>query len=132
MEIVIKSGAVKKRKFRLYTNNAKEIEYLSRRYRISPEKLVREALMGNKIKEDPGKELEELNDEINALLQQMFRLESEWAGLRYRAYLYIKENRSYAISLAGSLAKNRHLRNLLNMAPSHRDISELVDKYLWM
>ena len=131
MEIILRSS-VKKKKFRIYSNNVEEIEYIARRYKIPEERLIYEAMLGRKVKDNHSDELDKLNREINTLLKEMFRMESEWAGLRYRAYLYIKENRGYAISLAGVLARNKNLRHLMKIEGKHNEISELVDKYLWM
>ncbi len=109
-----------------------EIEYIARRHKIPEERLIYEAMLGRKVKDNHSDELDKLNREINTLLKEMFRMESEWAGLRYWVYLYIKENRGYAISLAGVLARNKNLRHLMKIEGKHNEISELVDKHLWM
>jgi len=132
MEILLRTNGFRKKKYRIYGNNVEEIEYLSKKLGISKENVLKDAILGNKIDENDSKEIAKLNKEINELLQEMFTLERKWAGMRYKAYLYIKENRAVAISLAGYLAKNKNIRNLMSMKREHRDIEKIVDKYLWM
>ena len=131
MEIIIGSELFKKKKFRVYSNNVEEIEYIAKKYKIPKEQVVSKAILSHKVKDNHSDELHRLRSEIDELLKEMFRLESKWAGLRYRAYLYLKENKSYAISLAGVLARNKNIRHLMKMDEDHKDVSELVDKYLW-
>ncbi len=132
MEVIISSNFFNKRKFRIYSNNVEEIEYISRKLKIPKERVVSKAILSHKVKDNHSDELHRLQGEIDELLKEMFRLESIWAGLRYRAYLYIKENRGYAISLAGVLARNKNIRHLMKIEDDHTEISELVDRYLWM
>ena len=131
MEIIISSDLFNRKKFRVYSNNVEEIEYIAKKYKIPEEQVVHEAILSHKVKDNHSDELQRLRREIDELLKEMFNLESKWAGLRYRAYLYIKENKSYAISLAGILARNKNIRHLMKVEEDHKDISELVDKYLW-
>ncbi|ADD08439.1 hypothetical protein [Candidatus Aciduliprofundum boonei] len=132
MEILLKTKGGRKKKCRIYTNNVGEIEYLSKKLGISKEKVLEDVILGNRVDDDDSEEIAKLNDEINGLLQEMFILERKWAGMRYKAYSYMKENRAVAISLAGYLAKNKNIRNLMNMKREHKDMEKIVDKYLWM
>ena len=132
MEILLKTKGGRKKKCRIYTNNVEEIEYLSKKLGISKEKVLEDVILGNRVDENDSEEIAKLNDEINGLLQEMFILERKWAGMRYKAYSYMKENRAVAISLAGYLAKNKNIRNLMNMKREHKDMEKIVDKYLWM
>lgn len=132
MEILLKTKGGRKKKCRIYTNNVGEIEYLSKKLGISKEKVLEDVILGNRVDENDSEEIAKLNDEINVLLQEMFILERKWAGMRYKAYSYIKENRAVAISLAGHLANNKNIRNLMNMKREHKDMEKIVDKYLWM
>ncbi|EDY36306.1 hypothetical protein ABOONEI_2293 [Aciduliprofundum boonei T469] len=132
MEILLKTKGGRKKKRRIYSNNVEEIEYLSKKLGISKEKVLEDVILGNRVDENDSEEIAKLNDEINVLLQEMFILERKWAGMRYKAYSYIKENRAVAISLAGHLANNKNIRNLMNMKREHKDMEKIVDKYLWM
>ncbi len=132
MEILLRTKGGRKKKCRIYSNNVEEIEYLSKKLGISKEKVLEDVILGNRVDENDSEEIAKLNDEINGLLQEMFILERKWAGMRYKAYSYIKENRAVAISLAGYLAKNKNIRNLMNMKREHKDMEKIVDKYLWM
>ncbi len=132
MEILLRTKGGRKKKCRIYSNNMEEIEYLSKKLGISKEKVLEDVILGNRVDENDSEEIAKLNDEINGLLQEMFILERKWAGMRYKAYSYIKENRAVAISLAGYLAKNKNIRNLMNMKREHKDMEKIVDKYLWM
>ncbi len=132
MEILLRTKGGRKKKCRIYSNNMEEIEYLSKKLGISKEKVLEDVILGNRVDENDSEEIAKLNDEINGLLQEMFILERKWAGMRYKAYSYIKENRAVAISLAGYLAKNKNIRNLMNMKRGHKDMEKIVDKYLWM
>ena len=132
MEILLRTKGGRKKKCRIYSNNVEEIEYLSKKLGISKEKVLEDVILGNRVDENDSEEIAKLNDEINGLLQEMFILERKWAGMRYKAYSYIKENRAVAISLAGHLAKNKNIRNLMNMKREHKDMEKIVDKYLWM
>ncbi len=132
MEILLRTKGGRKKKCRIYSNNMEEIEYLSKKLGISKEKVLEDVILGNRVDENDSEEIAKLNDEINELLQEMFILERKWAGMRYKAYSYIKENRAVAISLAGYLAKNKNIRNLMNMKREHKDMEKIVDKYLWM
>lgn len=132
MEILLKTKGGRKKKCRIYSNNVEEIVYLSKKLGISKEKVLEDVILGNRVDENDNEEIAKLNDEINVLLQEMFILERKWAGMRYKAYSYIKENRAVAISLAGHLANNKNIRNLMNMKREHKDMEKIVDKYLWM
>ena len=132
MEILLRTKGGRKKKCRIYSNNVEEIVYLSKKLGISKEKVLEDVILGNRVDENDNEEIAKLNDEINGLLQEMFILERKWAGMRYKAYSYIKENRAVAISLAGHLAKNKNIRNLMNMKREHKDMEKIVDKYLWM
>ena len=132
MEVLLKSGVFKRKKFKVYSNNVEDLEEISNRFNIPIEKLLNELIVGSDINTKTNHSVEDLRNEINRLLIEMFFVESKWAGMRYRAYLYIKENKSFAITLAGVLAKNKNMRNLMGKNRDHQNMWEIVDKYLWM
>jgi NhaP-type Na+/H+ and K+/H+ antiporter len=99
---------------------------------VPPEKFLEEVILGKGLKDNHRSDIKSINDEINNILEEMFVLERKWAGLRYKAYSYIKENRAIAIKLAGYLAKNKNIRHMMGMKREHQGIEKIVDKYLWM
>ncbi len=132
MEILVKGGFLRKKKFKLEKYTAKLIEELSRKYKIPPEKLILMALKEEKLERERNERMKELQEKISSLLDEMFQLEGKWASIRYKSYTYAKENRTLAIILTGHLSENRSLRRILKKKNAHKDIEELVNYYLWL
>jgi len=132
MEVLLKAGKLKKKKFKLNKHTEKLIKEVSTNYNIPEDKVVLLALQGYKEKRNRSKDIEELRNEIDALLQEMFTLEGKWASIRYKSHTYVKENRSLAIILAGYLGENKSIRNLMKKKRAHKDIEKVVDYYLWL
>ncbi len=132
MELVLKAGKLKRKRFKLGKHTERLIKEISQRYSIPEERIVLNALEGHRIKKDEDEELKVLRDEIDSLLEEMFALEGKWASIRYRSHTYVKENRGLAIILSGYLGENKSLRNFIKKERAHRDMEEVVDYYLWL
>ncbi len=132
MEIILRAGKLKKKKFNLSKHTENIIHEVSSRYGISEDKLLLMALMEEGENKSRGSKVEKLRREIDELLSEMFTLEGTWASIRYRSHTFVKENRGLAIVLAGELGENKSLRNLLGKERAHDDIREVVDYYLWL
>ncbi len=132
MDLLLKAGKLKKKKFKLNKHTEKLMKEISTSYNIPEEKVVSLALQEYREKKKDSEEMENLRKEIDFLLQEMFTLEGKWASIRYRSHTYVKENRSLAIILAGYLGENKSIRNLMKKKGAHRDIEEVVDYYLWL
>ncbi len=132
MEVLLKAGRLKKKKFKLNKHTENIIKEVSTRYNIPPEKVILLALEGYREKKKSGEEIEKLREDIDKLLEEMFSLEGKWASIRYKSHTLMKENRGLAIILSGYLGENKSLRNLMKKKNEHKDMEKVIDYYLWM
>ncbi|WP_048151612.1 hypothetical protein [Palaeococcus ferrophilus] len=106
-----------------------EINLLSERYGVPVERIVEMALTGE-FKESSG-ELEGLERRVRELEEKVWRLEMEYASLRFKAYGVSEDNKLLAIELSGLIAENSQLRRFLRMRVERKpEIMELVSYYM--
>jgi hypothetical protein len=132
MDIMLKAGRLRKKKFKVNKHTENLIKEVSSKYNIPEDKVVLLALQEYKANKKEGDEIEKLRRDIDALLEEMFSLEGKWASIRYKSHTLMKENRGLAIILSGYLGENKSLRNLMKKKNIHEDIEKVVDYYLWM
>ena len=132
-EIVIKSGKLKKKSFKLDWENEELINEISEKFNIPAEKIVEMALLDEK-KENEGdeKRLKELRDELLHLQKEMFVIEGEWSSLRYKAHTIAHDVKTLSVVLIGLVNQNRTLRRQLKMEEKYREMRELAEHYLFM
>ncbi|NJF24986.1 hypothetical protein [Thermococcus sp. Bubb.Bath] len=106
-----------------------EIEGLSERYGVRPERVIEIALSGE-FKEPKG-DLEELEKKVMELEKKVWELEKEYASLRFKAYGLSEDNKILAIELSGLIAENNQLRRFLRL-PLRRDpeLRKLISYYM--
>ncbi len=132
MEVIIKSGAIKKKKFEIDTENEKLLKKLTDELGID-KKAVLQAIINEKeldIKEDEN--LKKLQDELLSLQKEMFRIEGEWSSIRYKSHVIAHEIKNLSVALIGLLNQNRMLRRQLNMQEEYEDLRKLAEEYLFM
>ncbi|ANF23564.1 hypothetical protein [Thermococcus piezophilus] len=96
-----------------------EIEGLSERYSVPPERVIEIALLGEF--KEPGGELEE----------KVWELEKEYAPLRFKAYGVSEDNKLLAIELFGLIAENNQLKRFLRLKPERNlELRKLISYYL--
>ncbi|ASI98967.1 hypothetical protein [Thermococcus celer] len=106
-----------------------EVERLSERYGVPPERIIEIALVGEFKK--PGGDLEELEGKAGELEKKTWELEREYAPLRFRAYGLSEDNKVLAIELSGLLAENSQLRRFLGLKPERNaGLRKLISYYL--
>ncbi|ASJ11025.1 hypothetical protein A3L12_06765 [Thermococcus sp. P6] len=105
------------------------IERLGRLYGVPPQRIVEMALRGEFKR--PRGVLKELERRVGELEERTWRLEKEYAPLRFRAYGLSEDNRLLAIELSGLLAENAQLRRFLGMKPERNvRLRRLISYYL--
>jgi len=106
-----------------------EIEGLSERYGVPPERVITLALTGE-FKESKG-DLEKLEETAKELEGKVWELEKEYAPLRFKAYGLSEDNKLLAIELSGLMAENNGLRRFLRQ-PINRnpELRKLISYYL--
>ena len=106
-----------------------EVERLTERYGVSPERIIEIALTGE-FKESKG-ELKQLEKKAEELEKKVWRLEKEYAPLRYKAYGLSEDNKILAIELSGLIAENNGLRRFLRLPPNRNpELRKLISYYL--
>lgn len=96
-----------------------EIEGLSERHSVPPERVIEIALLGEF--KEPGGELEE----------KVWELEKEYAPLRFKAYGVSEDNKLLAIELFGLVAENNQLKRFLRLKPERNlELRKLISYYL--
>ena len=106
-----------------------EIERLSEKYGVSPERVIEIALTGE-FKEPKGN-LEELEEKVRELEEKTWELEKEYAPLRFKAYGLSEDNKILAIELSGLIAENSQLKRFLRMKPERNlKLRKLISYYL--
>ncbi|ASJ09571.1 hypothetical protein A3L11_10140 [Thermococcus siculi] len=106
-----------------------EINRMSERYGVSPERIIEIALTGE-FKKSSG-ELEELERKFGELEERTWELEKEYAPLRFKAYGVSEDNKVLAIELSGLIAENSQLRRFLGLRPERNlELRKLISYYL--
>ncbi|BAD84528.1 hypothetical protein, conserved, containing leucine zipper motif [Thermococcus kodakarensis KOD1] len=107
----------------------REIEQLSERYGVPPEKIIEITLTSEFRK--PRGDLEELEGKVKELEEKVWELEKEYAPLRFKAYGLSEDNKILAIELTGLMAENNQLRRFLKL-PLRRDLElrKLISYYM--
>lgn len=106
-----------------------EIMGLSERYGVPVERIIEMALTGES-RESSG-ELEVLESRVRELEEKVWRLEMEYAPLRFKAYGVSEDNKLLAIELSGLTAENSQLRRFLRMKVERKpELMELVSYYM--
>ncbi len=132
-EIVIKSGKLKKKSFKLDRENEELIKEIAEKFNIPAEKIVEMALLDEKgEKEGDEKRLQELREELLHLQKEMFVIEGEWSSLRYKAHTIAHDVKTLSVVLIGLVNQNRTLRRQLKMEEKYREMRELAEHYLFM
>jgi predicted nuclease with TOPRIM domain len=131
-DIIIRSGALRKKHFELSKDNEKLLKKISKRYGFS-EKEILEYALGEKSPEIVGNKerIEQLREEIDRLLQDMFSAEGKWSAIRYQSHTLSKEVKSLAVALIGELSQNRTLRRQLKKEKKYDELRELAEHYLF-
>ena len=107
----------------------KKIEELAERYGVSPERIIEIALTGEF--KEPEEELEELEERAKKLEREVWRVEMEYAPLRYKAYGLSEDNKVLAIELSGLMAENNQLRRFLRLPLNRKaKLRKLISYYL--
>jgi len=107
----------------------KKIEELAERYGVSPERIIEIALTGEF--KEPEEELEELEERAKELEREVWRVEMEYAPLRYKAYGLSEDNKVLAIELSGLMAENNQLRRFLRLPLNRKaKLRKLISYYL--
>jgi predicted RNase H-like nuclease (RuvC/YqgF family) len=106
-----------------------EITRLSENYGVPVERIIQLALVGEFKK--PRGELEELKRKVEELKRRVWRLESEYAPLRFKAYGLSEDNKILAREVSSLLAENAGLRRFLKL-PLRRDpeLRKLISYYM--
>jgi DNA repair ATPase RecN len=106
-----------------------EIERLSERYDVSPEKIIEIALTGEF--KEPKENLEEIEKKVRKLEEKVWEMEKEYAPLRFKAYGLSEDNKILAIELSSLIAENNQLRRFLKL-PLRRDpeLRKLISYYM--
>ncbi len=132
-EIVIKSGKLKKKSFKLDSENEELIKEIGEKFNIPEEKIVEMALFDEKEEnEDDEKRLKELRDELLHLQKEMFVIEGDWSSLRYKAHTIAHDVKTLSVVLIGLVNQNRTLRRQLKMEEKYQEMRELAEHYLFM
>jgi len=106
-----------------------EVEELAERYGVPLERVIEMALTGE-FRESKG-ELEELERKVEELARKVWKLEKEYAPLRYKAYGLSEDNKILAIELSGLMAENNRLRRFLKLPPNRNlELRKLISYYL--
>lgn len=106
-----------------------EIERLSERYGVPPERVIETALRGGFRK--PHGDVEGLEKKVRELERKAWNLEKEYSSLRFKAYGLSEDNKILAIELSGLLAENSGLRRFLGMKPERNpELRRLISYYL--
>ncbi|NJD99799.1 hypothetical protein E3E26_08395 [Thermococcus sp. LS1] len=106
-----------------------EIEGLSERYSVPPERVIEIALLGEF--KEPSGELEELEKKVEELEEKVWELEKEYAPLRFKAYGVSEDNKILAIELSGLIAENNQLKRFLRLKPERNlELRKLISYYL--
>ncbi|MBP1910998.1 hypothetical protein [Thermococcus stetteri] len=130
MKLIIKpEKGLGKVKVKLSDEIRSEIERLSERYGVSPERVIEIALTGE-FRESSG-ELEELEVKVRELEESVWKMESEYAPLRFKAYGLSEDNRILAREVSSLIAENNQLRRFLKL-PLRRDpeLRKLISYYM--
>ncbi len=122
-KVLIRSGMLKKKYFKLSMKNKKLIHKISEDYGLAEEKILLYAL-GDEIPEIIGnvQKVEELRREIDSLQRKMFDIEGMWSAIRYKSYALMKDLKALSVSLLGELNQNRTLRRQLKKESKYDDV----------
>ncbi len=105
------------------------IKEIAERYAVPVERVVEMALTGNF--REPNGDLKELEMKLKELEEAVWRLEREYAPLRFKAYCLSEDNKLIAIELLGLVAENGQLRRFLGMIPERNiELRRLISYYL--
>ena len=132
MEITIKSGFLRKRKFAVRSETLSIVKKLAVEYGLSEEDIIRMAIKNEEVHPsgDPD-EIKKLRDEIDKLNKRMFVLEGEWSAIKYKAHTLARDNKTLAVVLTGLLSQNKTLRRQLGLKREYDELRELTDYYLF-
>lgn len=130
MKLIIKpEKGLGKIETELDENLWKEVERLSEKYGVSPQRVLEIALTGEFKK--PKGNVEELERKLRELEERTWNLEKEYSSLRFKAYGLSEDNKILAIELSGLLAENAGLKRFLRMKPERNpELRRLISYYL--
>ncbi len=132
MELILKSGFLRKRKFTIKEEIQALIERISREYGLSEDELIRMSLEKEKIKSSgDANKIQALREEVDKLKKRMFILEGQWSSIKYRAHTLANDNKMLAVVLTGLLSQNKTLRRQLGLKREYDELRELVEYYLF-
>ncbi len=132
MEIIIKSGAIKRKKFELDDENEKLLEKLANELGMDKKAVLQAIIKDEEIDVKEDKNLKNLQEELLSLQKEMFRIEGEWSSIRYKSHVIAHEIKNLSVALIGLLNQNRMLRRQLNMHEEYDDLRKLAEEYLFM
>ena len=132
IEITIKSGFLKKRKFIIKEETQTLIKRISEEYKLSENEIIEMAMNNeNPQRSGDGGNIETLKKEIDELEKRMFILEGEWSAIRYKAHTLANDNKMLAVVLTGLLSQNKTLRRQLGLKIEYDELRKLVEYYLF-
>ena len=132
MEITIKSGFLRKRKFAVRSETLSIVKRLAMEYGLSEEDIIRMAIKNEEVPQSGDlNEIKKLKDDIDKLNKRMFVLEGEWSAMKYKAHTLAMDNKTLAVVLTGLLSQNKTLRRQLGLKREYDELRELTDYYLF-